>query len=169
MVTVRIRYVRSGQIRRYLAEITAKLQHGLSRDQLGDLGMPQQTFRFLALTAALTVSWVAAADDFGVMSDDELRARIVGNTMIGEDAAGQIWSEYFDPSGELRGDDGTHGVYPARYTITESFLCFDYPGDSLDWCAQMFSEGHMVKFIRNDQFVRFLRTATIVPGNSMAF
>jgi hypothetical protein len=103
------------------------------------------------------------------MSADDLRKLIVGNTMVGEDAAGQLWSEYFDPSGELRGDDGTHGVYPARYAITENFLCFDYPGDSLDWCGQIFSEGDRIKFIRSDEFVRIPGTAKVIPGNPMAF
>jgi hypothetical protein len=123
----------------------------------------------LVLVTILGSPAALAADEYGVMSADRLRARIVGNTMIGEDASGQIWSEYFDPSGELRGNDGTHGLYPARYTITENFLCFDYPGDSMDWCGQIFAEGSQVKFLRNDEFIRFLRTATIVPGNPMAY
>jgi hypothetical protein len=128
----------------------------------------QQSATALLLLAVLS-SWPAAADEFGVMSAEQLRARVVGNTMIGQDAAGQIWSEYFEPSGELRGNDGTHGVYPGRYTVTENFLCFDYLGDSLDWCGQIFAEADRVKFIRNDEFVRFLGTAIIIPGNPMAF
>jgi len=137
-------------------------------DQPGP-AMTKSATRFLVLIAFVAVCPGSVADEFGVMSGEQLRARVIGNTMIGEDGAGQIWSEYFDPSGELRGNDGTHGVYPARYAITENFLCLDYPGDSLDWCAQVFSEGKQVKFIRNDEFVRFLRTAIIVAGNPLAF
>jgi hypothetical protein len=159
---------RSIEIRRYLAGIGPKLQHATAQPAQPDAVMNLTICR-LALIAIAGSSPASAADEYGVMSAEKLRTNVVGNTMIGEDASGQIWSEYFDPSGELRGDDGTHGIYPARYTITENFLCFDYSGDSFDWCGQVFAEGSRIKFVRNDEFVRFLRAAIIVPGNPMAF
>src|SRR5262245_4220540 len=94
------------------------------------------SFPFLStLAVALTLS-SARAEDIRLSSAD-MQAQIVGNTMVGYYENGEDWREYFDPSGEIHGEDEMHGLYTAKYWITENLMCFDYPWDGADWCASI--------------------------------
>lgn len=96
---------------------------------------------------------------------EELKRRIVGNTVRGEYPNGVKWSEYYDPSGAIRGKDATHGAYDARYTLKGDQICYDYPGNDDDWCGQVSDDGSQVYFLKEGKLVTFIRNASIADGN----
>jgi hypothetical protein len=100
-----------------------------------------------------------------LLGAEDLQRRIVGNTVRGEYPNGVVWSEYYDPSGEIRGKDATHGAYTARYTLKADQICYDYSGNDDDWCGQVSEDGSQVYFLKEGKLVTFIRNASIASGN----
>jgi hypothetical protein len=98
---------------------------------------------------------------------DELKRRVEGNTIRGEYPNGRKWVEFYDPKGEIRGKDDKKGSYSARYTFNGDKLCFDYPDNDGDWCAQVSEGSGQAYFIdaSSGELVTFIRNASIVTGN----
>jgi hypothetical protein len=114
---------------------------------------------------SLTLSAAEAEDSRALMSGAQLKREIVGNSMSGQYADGEAWREYFDPTGEIRGIDKTHGPYTARYEITHNFMCFDYPWEGTDWCGNLNVDGDKITFYQNDEEVTGISHTQLLRGN----
>lgn len=100
---------------------------------------------------------------------EKLKSAIVGNTVQGEYPNGVKWAEFYDPNGEIRGHDATHGDYSARYTLKDDLICYDYSGSDDDWCAQVSDGGSQIYFLKDGELVTFIRNASFVSGNPNKF
>ncbi len=78
-----------------------------------------------ALAAALTflVAPPLAADDTRILSGEEIRSQIIGNTVDG--LMGTAFTEFYSPDGAIKGLSG-EGRYEGRWSIEKDMLCFEY-------------------------------------------
>jgi hypothetical protein len=117
-------------------------------------------------TLLILVAAVRADSRPSYLTAEEIRSQIVGSTLTGQYASGEAWAEYYDPSGEIRGEDRTHGRYRAHYTLTLNFLCFDYDwNDVKDWCANLSKNGNRITLYENDAADQFNAFVALVAGN----
>lgn len=128
-------------------------------------------FRSLAALAAgillLAVSSLPPqAQQAGYLSGDQIRARVVGNTIQGVHE-GLGYFEYLRPDGTIRGSRGLELVYVGRWRLQGSAMCFSY--DLIDWaqgCYQIRLNGNRIGFYKDGEEEG---VATLLSGNPRGF
>jgi len=89
-----------------------------------------------------------ATDRQAILTADQFKKLIVGNTMTGVYTNGVKWEEYYDPNGEIRGFDEKQGTYFGKYQLRAgNMVCYDYPGTQYDWCAKISLQGDSVNYV----------------------
>ncbi len=102
-----------------------------------------------------------------VLSEQELRIKIVGNTMIGFDY-GKKWAEYFAEDGTIMGTWGPDR-YRGKWTIAGPVMCFDYPGTYDDECNTIALDGNIwLTFVLDGSPSKF-PTGELLEGNPRKF
>jgi len=129
--------------------------------------MRRISFEIIVVLWMAVSAWPAIAhQSVRMMTGADLRAQIVGNTLAGQYANGDVWREYFDPSGAIKGFDETRGRYLAHYSIAEDFLCFDYASaDAGAWCGTVCADGSRITFYRQDEVVTDPPYTQLLRGN----
>lgn len=92
-----------------------------------------------AFAALLLLSSPALAQ--GMASADDLRAVIVGNTVVGAMAASGPYAEFYAPDGRIHAAD-----YAGKWSISGDKMCFDY-GDGSASCWQAIISGTQVVWV----------------------
>jgi hypothetical protein len=101
-----------------------------------------------------------------VLTTDQLRKQLVGNTISGEYLDGDGWAEFYAPDGWLRGMDQKSGRSEGRYAFHDDMVCFDYEGTRYDWCTQISVIGEDVAFIWKGMVDTSTRNRKLLPGNA---
>jgi hypothetical protein len=97
-----------------------------------------------------------------------LKEKIVGNTTRGLYFNNLKWTEYYAPDGAIHGRDDAHGDYQASYKIDGDKLCYDYPGESSDWCARLSLTGDRLEFLNEDgEHELGMINTVLIPGNAI--
>ena len=96
----------------------------------------------------------AAAQDFA--SADQIKAAIVGNTVMGNMAASGAYNEFYAPDGAIRAAD-----YQGAWSIVGSQMCFVY-GDNPGTCWAVRITADQVSWVVDG---RDEGGGTILPGN----
>ncbi len=79
-----------------------------------------------------------------MLSQNDLKQAIVGNTLSGYYLNQVKWSEYYSADGKVHGKDDAKGTYEAKYEIKDGKLCFIYPEASRNWCSMVSRNGDHV-------------------------
>ena len=123
------------------------------------------------LALVMSISAVAhAGDDFKVpegvtvLTEDEIREKIIGNTMTGTSGS-KRWTEYYLPNGVIKGVEAGE-KYGGKWTLSGSVMCFDYSGDEYDTCDTLALEGTKVRFFKLDGTPSDYATGEILEGNA---
>jgi len=87
----------------------------------------------------------ATSDDMRLLSGDEIRAEIIGNTVDGQ--MGTAFTEYYSPDGAIKGLSG-EGRYEGRWSIEDDMLCFVYSEPF--GCRRIGLSGDIVSYITED-------------------
>ena len=143
--------------------------------------MTRSTIAALAATARLIVvasiaaTAPAAADEAPstaeildhVLTNDELKQRLVGNTITGQYDDGKVWAAYYAPDGWVHGFDENTGPSMGRYAFRNGIVCFDYGNKDYNYCRKVSLIGDQVNFVwrgkvENDGNVN----QRLVPGNA---
>ena len=125
--------------------------------------------KLLGIILVLACAGSAAAWDLELTAA-EIRARVIGNTIIGiED--GKFYAAYLSPSGVIYGRDGNDD-YRGYWRIVDNRLCLGYEADNprtatasgkFTWtCANVALSGK--KLIWNDR--NDVSFSTLVPGRA---
>jgi hypothetical protein len=122
--------------------------------------------RDVKIPFSVVPTWLPSSEEMraAILSDDELRQLVVGNTLEGEYLNGLKWAEYFDRSGEIRGKDDEQGAYKAHWSIVGRELCFDYT-NYRDWCAELSAPGSQLILIEDGQAANAQRNIVVRTGN----
>jgi hypothetical protein len=108
----------------------------------------------LAACASLPMSaedQAALVSQHGVLSHEELKAHLVGNSIKGTSKGiDKAWIEFNDPNGTLRGKwtDGSSD-WVGSWKITGPFYCWDYQ-DSSNGCYLIKLEGEKATALEKD-------------------
>ncbi len=124
-------------------------------------------FRLAAAAGLLAGAglWGAAADTAppapATLSGAAAWAAIKGNTVAGK-AAGEDFSDYFDPGGAVRHVDG-NGLSAGTWALQGDKVCLDFPDDDERTCLFFEVTGAAGTAVGDDGTpMRF----TVEPGNS---
>ena len=109
----------------------------------------------------------ALVSQHGVLSHEELKAHVVGNSITGTaQGIGKTWVEYNDPDGALRGTwtDGSN-TWDGRWTITGPYYCWDYE-DKSSGCYMIRLKGDkMVALDKDGSIASDYHPEALLPGN----
>jgi len=88
----------------------------------------------MALAATLTLGALQAMSQAGFLTENDLRAAIVGHSLRGSG-----WMEFYAPDGIIYGKTRLFGVrsYTGRWTVMANRVCYDYDGSSYDTCSRL--------------------------------
>ena len=102
-----------------------------------------------------------------ILSEDQLKALVVGNTMQGEYLNHKKWVEYYAPDGTLRGRADSWGSMSGRYEVKGKSLCFSYDGHSdWNWCVQYSVSGGNIRLVdENGKLVTNQVNIEVLQGN----
>jgi hypothetical protein len=102
-----------------------------------------------------------------ILSAEQLKALIIGSSLKGVLTDGDKWTEYHDPSGEVRGFDDQQGTWSGKYKIRGgNMMCFDFEGTENDWCTRISLEGDKVTFIKpSGEVDTFSHDNKLLKGN----
>lgn len=119
--------------------------------------------RLLAAAAIAVLATCAHASDFELTAD-ELRARMVGNTVVGiED--GEFYAEYLSPNGAIYGRN-QHEAYQGYWRIVGNKLCLAYDEDNgkkISWnCVFVALNGDRIIWNDNNE----TSYARLLPGRA---
>lgn len=102
-----------------------------------------------------------------VLSEEELRAEIVGSTLNGVYANGISWIEWYNPNGEIRGFLGREN-YTGKWSIVGPVMCYDYTirGMPIGVCLTLSLDGDQINFHTNEGTLwPDLLPGTLTEGN----
>ncbi|MBX6322096.1 MAG: hypothetical protein IRY94_09740 [Rhodospirillaceae bacterium] len=109
-------------------------------------------------------AWCQAAAAGQVLSGDQIRQRLIGNTVSGmldaSEGGPSPYAEYYDPDGTIRGDG-----YTGRWTIEGDTICLSFE-DSPRACWQVSAEGDDIEWILDG---RVEGNGKVTPGNPNRF
>jgi hypothetical protein len=71
-------------------------------------------------------------DGVTLMTEDEIRDKIIENTLGGNDY-GKKWFEYYKEDGKIKGI-WDRDRYRGKWTLEGPVMCFDYAGSGYDGC-----------------------------------
>jgi len=96
------------------------------------------------------------------LTGEEIYHYIIGNSLSGTTVANNVYCEYFNPNGTIKGLDTL--FYTGRWSIDGNLLCFDYPGPDDDGCQSMHLAGSRVSAYENGR--TFTGTAALQTGDT---
>ena len=100
---------------------------------------------WLALILGMMIGPATADSEF--LTGDEIQANIIGGTITGLTAQGDIWSETYHADGVFSGRGVDGGVLAGRWEIDGDFLCVIYEGDPVASCWALMLEGDDVRYV----------------------
>jgi hypothetical protein len=83
----------------------------------------------LALALLVTASVPSRAGDEDLMSADEVRALLTGNTLTGRYSNGNSYSEYHHPDGRVYGHNNRKPVEKGCWEMRANLACYYYQED----------------------------------------
>ena len=98
-----------------------------------------------------------------ILSENDLRTKIVGNTLAGV-ADGTKWVEYYAKDGTIRGKWGGDR-YGGKWKISGSVMCFDYQGTEDDECNTIALEGNKGRLFLLDGLPSKYASVQYLEGN----
>lgn len=108
----------------------------------------------LAATLAATVFTAAAiftaATAAEKMTGEEITALLSGNSMTGVTSKGVEWTEFYTPSGEIRGISKGER-HSGSWSIDGDNVCFDYPSWEYRVCATVSPASGSKYLFHNDK------------------
>jgi hypothetical protein len=119
---------------------------------------------FFAIAIALLIPVDAFAGDIQPMSIDQMKAAIIGNSMIGMTDHGEDYVEHYRPDGMIVGISKAAGRYEGTWSFRQDgLMCFRYGGDALaGGCVRLSRDGDQIGITRVDGSVE--PTATLIEG-----
>ncbi len=106
---------------------------GLAFSLLSGVALAQQ-FKGLEVPDEFT-----APEGVTILTEEEIRAKIIENTMEGKEY-GKRWWEYYLPDGEIKGLWAKE-LYGGTWTLSGPVMCFDYKGTGYDGCSTLSLDG----------------------------
>lgn len=127
------------------------------------LGVMATTGLALGATAA---SHLVMADDMAIMSMDEMRAQIIGNSISGKTESGDEYVEHYQPDGKIVGTSKSSGAYEGKWSFRQDgLMCFRYGDGAFDGgCVHVMRAGDQIGFMRVDGSLE--PQATLIPGTA---
>jgi hypothetical protein len=106
----------------------------------------------------------ALADDMTVMSIDEMKAVIIGNSLSGKTESGDAYVEHYMPDGKIVGRSKSSGKYEGKWSFRQDgLMCFKYGVGAFDGgCVHLSRDGDRIGFTRVDGSQE--PAATLTPG-----
>ena len=105
----------------------------------------------------LSPAGASAAD---MLTGDQIRGLVSGNTVQGNMEAGGAYTEFYAEDGTIKGKD-----YTGAWNIDGDSMCFQYGSDPVA-CWQVAKEGDQVQWIKEGKVDG---TGTVVSGNPNNF
>lgn len=111
---------------------------------------------------------LALADDMKMMSMDDMKAAIVGNSLSGKTESGDAYVEHYMPDGKIVGMSQSSGRYEGQWSFRQDgLMCFKYGDGAFDGgCVHLSRGGDRIGFTRVDGSQE--PTATLIPGTAPA-
>ncbi len=81
-----------------------------------------------------------------LMTEDEIRSKIIENTMTGTDY-GKKWWEFYVSDGKIKGL-WDRQRYRGKWSLDGPVMCFDYAGTGYDGCWTMSLDGNTVHWYK---------------------
>lgn len=113
------------------------------------------------LSVALAASLLPLAAQAGdMLTGDQIRTLVSGNTVQGDMQATGVYTEFYADDGTIKGKD-----YTGVWSIDGDNMCFQYGSDPAS-CWQVAKEGEQVQWVKDGKVDG---TGTVVPGNPNNF
>ena len=111
---------------------------------------------------------VAIADDMRMLSIDDMKTQIIGNSLSGKTEAGDEYVEHYKPDGTIVGMSKASGKYEGKWSFRQDgLMCFKYGDGAFDGgCVHLSRGGDQVGFTRVDGTKE--PTATLIQGMAPA-
>lgn len=101
-------------------------------------------FEFTSMVLAISLGLVGLAmAGPAMLTTDQIKKTIVGNTLSGVSKGGLEWAEYYLPNGLIAGLWGGD-KYQGNWSVKDGMWCFDYSGTDDDGCRTIVAEGDRV-------------------------
>ncbi len=97
-----------------------------------------------------------APEGVTILSEQEIRDRVIGNTAQGSD-----WTEYYKPGGVISGRSPNY--YTGKWTVSGSVMCYDYDGPDYDTCSILSIKDGVISFY--DLKGKFKGTGKLLVGS----
>jgi len=110
----------------------------------------------LATLSLLPVTATAA----DMLSGDQIRSLVSGNTIQGNMEAGGAYTEFYAEDGTIKGKD-----YTGVWNVDGDSMCFQYGSDPVS-CWQAAKEGDQIQWVKDGKVDG---TGTVLPGNPNNF
>jgi len=104
----------------------------------------------------------AAAPAIGMLTGDDIRTHVVGNTTT-RFLRGSWWMEYYAPDGRIAGRWRNLPI-EGTWAVRGETMCFDYAGSRRDFCARLSLDAATV-LLYTAEGVRYNRTLSLLTGN----
>jgi hypothetical protein len=110
----------------------------------------------------------ALADDMKMMSLDEMKAAIIGNSLSGKTESGDEYVEHYRPDGKIVGMSKSSSKYEGQWSFRQDgLMCFKYGDGAFDGgCVHLSRSGDHIGFTRVDGSEE--PAATLMPGMAPA-
>ena len=117
-----------------------------------------------AIAIALFIPAPVFAGDMQLMSIDDMKAAIIGNSMSGQSESGDAYVEHYQPDGRIVGLSKAAGKYEGTWSFRQDgLMCFRYGDGAFDGgCVHLSRDGDRIGFTRVDGSVE--PTATLIEG-----
>jgi len=117
-----------------------------------------------AIAIALFIPAPVFAGDMQLMSIDDMKAAIIGNSMSGQSESGDAYVEHYRPDGRIVGLSKAAGKYEGTWSFRQDgLMCFRYGDGAFDGgCVHLSRDGDRIGFTRVDGSVE--PTATLIEG-----
>lgn len=121
-----------------------------------------------AVAAALFLPVHAFAGEMQPMSIDDMKAGIVGNSMMGKTESGDEYVEHYKSDGTIVGLSKSAGKYQGKWSFRQDgLMCFRYGDGAFDGgCVHLSRNGDTIGFTRVDGSHE--PGATLMPGMAPA-
>ncbi len=96
---------------------------------------------------------LASATDYAtpagvtLMSEADIKSKVVGNTLEGITKKGEHWAEWYGDTGKVVGRWKKKWIYYGKWQTEGPVFCVKYPDEPSDnWCNTMSLEGDAIVF-----------------------
>jgi hypothetical protein len=105
-----------------------------------------------AMLGTLLLSTPASAADMQLMSIEQMKAGIIGNSLAGKTDGGEDYVEHYAPDGRIIGLANSSERYEGRWSFRQDgLMCFKYGDGSFDGgCVRLSRHGSAIGITRVD-------------------